>query len=128
MNSIKIDQLRDHSNSLISRLVDDSITPARAYLLEHLKEGGLYDVISQFGTYTIEGLIVHEMGHIFTQPKGDLIVRLPALIERIDSKIYFYTSIMRQEDPDSPLNSKELKQSLLEIRIRRVPSLESVAS
>lgn len=98
---------------------------AKDYLRGRLLEKEDIELLSEFGQYTIEALIVHVLGMVFNSLEYNSIIRVASLVERLESSVRIQASLLKSRRCKKPLSmasdkvkksGKELKRSKLEMQ------------
>ena len=73
--------------NIIRLLIRDKEVNAKDYLRSMELEKDDIELISEFGQYTIEALIVHVLGMVFNTVESSAMIRVASLVERLESSV-----------------------------------------
>lgn len=65
-----------------------------------------YQLVTEFGQYTIEALLVHTLGALFSAIAPTSMVRIASLIERVDATVRAQALLIRRGKDNSPLTEE----------------------
>lgn len=111
--------------NIIRILIRNNDESAKDYLKGRLLEKEDIELLSEFGQYTIEALIVHVLGMVFNSLEYNSIIRVASLVERLESSVRIQASLLKSRRCKKPLSmatdkekksGKELKRSKLEMQ------------
>lgn len=112
--------------NIIKILIKDNKINAKDYLKDKVDNNDDIELLSEFGQYTIEALIVHVLGMVFHSVEYNSIVRVATLVQQLETAVRMQAkylksrrckkkdsmSIATVEDPQ--VNGKVKKRSKLE--------------
>lgn len=91
--------------NLIKILVRSNGVSAKDYLREKLVKEEDKLLLSEFGQYTIEALVVHVLGMVFSQPDSNPIVRVATLIDQLESSVRTQASLLKSRRSQKPYSN-----------------------
>jgi len=81
--------------NIFNLLIDKSEPCAKDFLRGCKIDKEDIELVSEFGQYTIEALIVHELGQLFHSFEHSSIIRVATLVERLESCVRIYASLLK---------------------------------
>lgn len=101
------------SNNILRMLIRSEEKSAKDLLKESLTsdDGSLDLLISELGHYTLEGLIVYEVGNLFNSLEKTSMIRLATLIDRLETSVRTQASILRSRRLRTILSKENIFQS-----------------
>lgn len=113
--------------NIIRILIRNNDESARDYLRGRVLEKDNIELLSEFGQYTIEALIVHVLGMVFNTLENNSIIRVASLVEQLESSVRIQASLLKSRRCKKPFSmatdnvfqvkksGKERKRSKLEM-------------
>lgn len=81
--------------NIIKILIRTEDVNAKDYLKKRLGSKEMNDLLSDFGPYTIEALIVHVLGTLFHALECSSIIRIQSLVEQLESRVRMQSSFLK---------------------------------
>lgn len=81
--------------NIIRTLIRNNEVSAKDYLRGRVLEKDDMELLSEFGQYTIEALIVHVLGMVFNTLEYSSIIRVASLVERLESCVRIQASLLK---------------------------------
>lgn len=81
--------------NLIKILISSDKVSAKDFLRSKLLENNDIELLSEFGHYTIEALIVHVLCLVFNSVEYDSLIRVASLVERLESSVRIQASLLK---------------------------------
>lgn len=76
-------------------LIRNDEPSAKDYLKTKVLEKDDIELLSEFGHYTIEALIVHVLGMVFNSLEYNSYIRVSSLVERLESSVRTQASLLK---------------------------------
>ena len=73
--------------NIIKILIKPNQDNAKDYLRQKYLEKDEIELLSEFGQYTIEALIVHVLGMLFNNEESNIMIRVATLVEQLESNV-----------------------------------------
>lgn len=98
--SMSFDENNIHKNTpeLVRILINKKSCTAKDYLKNHLDKEFYNGVISCFGHYTLEAIIIYVLGGMYSSTKDLSMIRLSALIDKLDSFVIVQSDSIKQKE------------------------------
>ena len=81
--------------NIIRILIRNNEVSAKDYLKARLQDKDNIELLSEFGQYTIEALIVHVLSMLFNIYEYNSIIRVASLVERLESSVRIQASLLK---------------------------------
>ena len=109
--------------NIIRILIKNNESNAKDYLRGRELEKDDIELLTEFGQYTIEALIVHVLGMVFHSQETNSLIRVASLVEQLESSLRIHASLLKSRrckkvfststDNDVLKSDKEKKRSKL---------------
>ncbi|KAF3452229.1 hypothetical protein FNV43_RR08327 [Rhamnella rubrinervis] len=91
--------------NIIKNLIKINDQNAKDYLRSQIKQKDDNELLSEFGQYTIEALIVHVLSLVFNSLEYNSLVRVATLIERLESSVRTQAALLKHRRCKKDLTS-----------------------
>lgn len=81
--------------NIIRTLIKEHKESAKDYLRGRVPERNDMELLSEFGQYTIEALIVHVLGMVFNTLEYNSIIRVATLVEQLEYNVRIQATLLR---------------------------------
>lgn len=96
--------------NIIRILIRNNEVSAKDYLKARLQDKDNIALLSEFGQYTIEALIVHVLSMLFNIVDYNTIIRVASLVERLESSVRIQASLLKSRRCKKSIATEEVFQ------------------